>query len=349
MTPAITAIREALTAGNAFPFQYDVPTGQVAFVTLAPETLNGAAFLDQRMLTQTTRSSAVSIEDFEAAASELPPQSPKIIFHQGHCGSTLLSRLIATASSTLALREPLVLRALATLFADVSLGDSVVSPLAAERRLTLFLRSFASGRAPAVVKASSICTDLALPLLAGNSDFRAIFMCLQPEAFIATTLAGPNNRVDMAAFAGIRRKRLRRHGVETPSLFSLSEGQLAALVWASEAVSFAAAPDQGRYMPLDFDRFLQAPESLLQIAGAHLGMPISEETARQVVSGPEMKRYSKAPQFEYSPGLRAQVLNEARRDHATEIRAGLNWLSDLAARSGAVSSALSRVSALRSA
>jgi len=53
---------------------------------------------------------------------------------------------------------------------------------------------------------------------------------------------------------------------------------------------------------------------------------------RAILAGPEMRRYSKAPQFAYDTGLRIAVLNEARATHAAEIHRGLAWLDRAASR-----------------
>ncbi len=344
MNAAIPSLSASLAASSVFPFQYDAASEQVVLVALGADAVNKAAFLDQRVLTSASGGSAVTIRDFEAAAELLPARSPALIFHQGHCGSTLLSRLIATATASRALREPLALRTLAALAASVAAGDSTVSPAAAARRLKLFLRCFAQGAPAAVVKASSICSDLAPLALANEPDGRALFLYVQPEVYIATMLAGPSNRVDLAAFGGLRRQRLRNRGVETEPLHTLSPGRLAALAWICEAAAFCSAPNDQRFVAVDFDVFLADPVSGLQSAARHLGVVAEPAAARAAVDGPDMRTYSKAQQHDYSPALRAEVLRQARHDYAAEIDAGLTWLTSAAARSEIVRQACRRLS-----
>jgi len=45
---------------------------------------------------------------------------------------------------------------------------------------------------------------------------------------------------------------------------------------------------------------------------------------------PVLTRYSKAPEFGYTPNARAEVLREARRQHRDEIRKGIAWLEERA-------------------
>jgi hypothetical protein len=43
-----------------------------------------------------------------------------------------------------------------------------------------------------------------------------------------------------------------------------------------------------------------------------------------------LTRYSKAPEYAYTPQVRAEILREARRDHREEIRKGMAWLDERA-------------------
>lgn len=333
----------SLRTSALFPFQYDAMTEQVMMVALSGEAVANASFLDQRILSHAAGSSAVSIRDFEAAAETLPARLPNTIFHQGHCGSTLISRLIATMTSSRAVREPLVLRTLATVAAQAASGDAAVAPMAVARRLILFLRCFAQGATPSIVKASSICTDLAGPFLSADPNGRALFLYVRPAIYIATMLAGPNNRIDLTAFGGLRRQRLRNRGIDTAPLYQLAAGPLAALAWLCEAAAFHAAPDDGRFLAIEFDAFLSEPAAGLVAAARHLGLPAEAGPARAAVEGPDMRTYSKAQQHEYSPALRAEVIAQARREFAAEIQAGLDWLAETAARNDLARRAIQRL------
>lgn len=348
MSSAGQPLYEALRDGAAFPFQYDVAAGQVLLVGMAADIIAQASFLDHRVLTPSDRRSAISLAEFEDAAAALMPRSPNMIFHQGHCGSTLISRLLSRATASRALREPLVLRAFAALLADVDAGDATVSPAEAMRRLLLFLRCFAQGSEPTVVKTSSICTGLAQPLLSADPALRALFIHVQPDVYLATMLAGPNNRIDMSVFAGLRRKRCRNRGIDIAPLYKLSEGRLAALAWLCEAVSFAAAANDDRLLAIDFDRFLESPADGLAAAARHLSLTTDDAAVAAAINGPDMLTYSKAQEHDYSPALRQEIINQAKLDHALEIEAGLEWLAALASGSAVVGDAMRRLQAITS-
>jgi hypothetical protein len=58
--------------------------------------------------------------------------------------------------------------------------------------------------------------------------------------------------------------------------------------------------------------------------------------ARVMGRSASLTRYSKAPEYEYSPEVRAEILRESRRLNVTEIRKGIDWLEALANSSPAV-------------
>jgi hypothetical protein len=76
-----------------------------------------------------------------------------------------------------------------------------------------------------------------------------------------------------------------------------------------------------------------------------LQLPADPGWLAQLGSNPALARYSKSPDHEYSPALRAQVLDQARREHRDEIRRGLEWLESMARTEKAVARVLDDASA----
>ncbi len=93
-------------------------------------------------------------------------------------------------------------------------------------------------------------------------------------------------------------------------------------------------------LAVDFDVFLGDLPRVMQQIVDHLQLPADPRWLAQLGSSPALARYSKSPEHEYSPALRAQVLDQARRDHRDEIRRGLAWLESLARAESAVARAL---------
>ncbi len=312
------------------------------------EAFAAASFLDGRLLTPQTQVAWRPWTDVEAAVAEAGlDERCGLIFHIGHVGSTLMSRLLEASPALLALREPQTLRTLAQVQAGLADPESLWSADSFERRLTVFLRLWSRAFAPgqtAVVKATSFCCGMAADLLARPSQPRAIFMFTTPEVYLATLLGGANKphrhpqhglgaaaaaaRADRRSGVAAERHVLRRNGGDELDL--RNDPPLAA----------AAGAHGGQVLWIDFERFLARPQSGLAAAFAHLGAEVAGGEIAGIVAGPEMGRYSKAPEHAYDAARRARVLAQARETGRQEIRAGLDWLEDAAARFAPIAAAV---------
>lgn len=321
----------------------DMEAGErVALVALSRVDYEKASFLDARMnLTPVARP---AYAELAAAASGLSPACD-YIFHIGHVGSTLLSRVLGVHEAVFSLREPQVLRTLAQAEA---LG--AWTPDVLDTRLSVFTallsRTWAPGQR-ALVKATSMVGEIAPRLLGMQPGARALMMTVAPATYLSTILGGPNSRRELAMTAPARLARLhRRVGAPRWRLETLSEGELAAMSWACEmaALTDVAARHGERARWIDFDRFLADPKRGLAEALARLGLA-DGGVAERLSRSPYFGRYSKAPEYGYTPGLRREVLAQAEQEHAGEIRKGLAWL-DAAADAPAVAAALKTMEAL---
>jgi hypothetical protein len=343
----MSAIAEELGASpTLFPYMLDVPRDSVSFLRLTRADYERASFLDARLLSPQISSHALPWAQVAAAidAAGLTERCG-FIFHIGHVGSTLLSRLIGAHSSAFSLREPLMLRTFAQLSGEPDRPRAWFQDQF-DARLTgglkLLSRTFET-RQLSVVKATSFVSELAGTLLSRASAPKALMMHVSPESYMATILGGPNSRQEARILAPSRLLRLhRRIGCEVWPLASLSEGEVLALSWASEmsALAHAADLDRSRVFQLDFDRFLVNPAPLLSSVLRHFDLEATSGEVRAILEGPDMRRYSKAPEHAYDAALRRDVLNEARAAHGPEIRRGLAWLDRAAAQFPAVRDAM---------
>src|SRR3984885_2039095 len=338
-----------------FPYMLDLPSDSVLFLRLKRTDYERARFLDARVHTPQVPSHALSWRQV-AAAIEAAGLTERcgFIFHIGHVGSTLLSRLIGAHSRAFSLREPVILRTFAQLSSDLEVRPHLFRKEDLDARLTgclkLLSRTFETRQLP-VIKATSFVSELATSLLSRASTPKAVMMFVSPESYIATILGGPNSRQEAKMLAPSRLLRLhRRIGAEAWQLASLSEGEVLALSWACEmsALTHAAHAGGGRVFRVDFDRFLEGPAALLSSVLRHFGIDgaADAETSnevRAIVEGPDMGRYSKSPEHAYDAALRRDVLNAARAAHGDEIRRGLTWLDRAAKQFPAVRDALTFV------
>lgn len=304
-----------------FPHQLDLVLDRALLVRLDAQTLAGHSFLDQRALAPSMPAAWVPWTELVAAGQHVPAAAPAYIFHTGHCGSTLLSRLVAAATGSTALREPLVLRALAW---DAAEGANAYLDGPERRaRVELFGRLCCRG-APAVIKATSMATALAADVTGAR-----VLLYQRPEIHLALILSGPSSLVDLKGFAPMRRKRLVNLGIETAPLARMRPGEIAAAAWLCEMATVASLPE-GSAAAFDFDAFLAAPAPALQGVCRALGLDTDAAACEQAVTGPDMQRYSKAPEHPYNPGMRREAVDEGRRLYGDEIAAGLAWLEQAA-------------------
>jgi len=325
-----------------FPHLLDPHSDSVSFVDLTRAEYEKASFLDGRILTPQSLIRTLPWRNVaEAVESAGLKERCGLIFHIGHVGSTLLSRLIGAHPRAFALREPGILRTFAQIISEPAGMPATWSGEDIERRLSsmlkLFSRTFDGGQL-AVIKATSFVSELGEALLARAPRPRAVLMYVSPESYIATILGGPNSREEAKILAPSRLRRLhKRLGREVWSAASLSEGERLALAWVCEMSGLAAAAGSAgeRVARVNFDEFLVDPSSLLGIF-RHFGIDANAAEVRTILDGPDMRRYSKAPEYAYDRALRTAVLNQARELHAHEIRRGLAWLDRAAEQFGQV-------------
>jgi len=320
------------------PFELDGPSDRVALVRFDEAAYLAAPFLDQRALGPAPEVRIHEWSDIAAAISPKWRRDAQYIFHIGHVGSTLISRLLGEIDNVLALREPLLLRAVAE-----QLGRWDDRNARVDAANALLSRTFRPGQR-AIVKATSFVSEIAADLLPEGS--RALLLALSPRSYIETILAGENSVSALPQATPGRAERLGRCIPEAASLLPASgddPAMQAALGWACEASALEAAAariGEDRVLRMDFDAFLEAPAQSLSDVADFYGLALAPERSRAIVSGPLMRRYSKALEFPYSPQLRHDLLAEAGRCHREDIERSLSWLAEVGAQAPAVAVAL---------
>lgn len=326
------------------PQRIDLLTDALLMVRVDSRAFAQASFLDDRIV---HRDSSTGWFNWSQVAQRLGAGSAATpahyVFHIGHCGSTLLSRLLGELGIA-QLREPLPLRTLAEVQANLDAPESRWSRATFEARLPLIAALFDRGDGPRVVKATSFCNDLAPALLDTNTTRRATVVYTRLRPYLANILAGPNSRLDLLAAAPQRLKRLAvRTGGPVGRLYEMSPGVLAGMSWITETASLAATFDAqppGRVLAVDFDRFLADVRPELRRVADHVAAGIEDAAIAQTAASPALTRYSKSPEHAYDLELRRAVLDDAERRFSEEIHAGFSWCARLASRHPAAARAL---------
>ena len=296
----------------------------IRLIRMNDEAYRRASFLDDRVLGDAADARLCSLDEAVAAAVRIGPDRAGWIFHIGHVGSTLVSRLLGDLGSVLAIREPRSLR-------DLAGASDDERPALALALRKLMGRGLVPGQA-VVIKATSFVSEYAPQLVAPGAP--VLFMFASPRRYIEGILAGENSVKELRLLAEERRRRLSGRGIDLAG-FGGGDADLAAAAWLCEMTSLEAAADKlsdDQLMWADFDRMLAGMGEALARIAAHFGIIAERDAIDAIVAGPLMRRYSKAQEYDYSPALRAELLADAGRRNRGEIDAALAELGGLAAR-----------------
>ena len=124
-----------------------------------------------------------------------------------------------------------------------------------------------------------------------------------------------------------------------------NDAELAAAAWACEMTALEAAAEAmpDRHIAwADFDHMLtDMPTELARIA-AFFGFRATDGESRAIAEGPLIARYSKGPEYDYSPALRSDLIAEATAFHQRDIDDALAMLGRAAEKSPLLARAVAR-------
>lgn len=330
--------------------QIDLQRDRVLLVKLSPQDYTDASFLDQRVLDGHRPRAWFTWDRIEDRMQGCRSATPAhYILHVGHCGSTLVSRLLGELGVT-PLREPLPLRTFAEMHTELGAAHCRWKTETFESRLSLMLRLFARGNDPKAVKASSFCNDLAPRVLESDPSVRATIVYAALRPFITNMLAGPNSQVDLMSLAPMRLRRLAaRIGTAPGVLDDMSPGIAAAMSWATEMTALADLMDRNdtsRVQAIDFDAFLVDVRGSLRRLADHAAPGTTDAQIDAAAASDTLTRYSKAPAHQYDATLRHRVLADSESQWGDEIRSGLRWMAQAATRHPLIAKAADRFGGL---
>ncbi|QNP41962.1 sulfotransferase [Lysobacter solisilvae (ex Woo and Kim 2020)] len=311
------------------PFKLDPVTRRVLLLRMDAVQRREAAFLDERALKPDAEGGWLPLATLRDATLEPAPPAAAI-FHIGHCGSTLLSRLLEAWPGVQSLREPLPLRTLAEAWPHREEVDSRLAPPETDALLQQLWRAWSrplAGATRTVIKATSGCNGLIAPLLAQQPALRALLLDMPLRPYLATLLKSADSVRDAAVAAGERLRDLHAHGYgDDVMLHALSLPQQCAMGWLAERVRFAALAQAHpqHFLRVDFEHLLAHPQAVLQAIAAHLSLDPAGVAA--ALQAPAWGRYAKAQDHGYGRDDRAHDLALAMQRHADGISEGVAWV-----------------------
>ena len=306
----------------------------IRFVELSPEAYRAESFLDDRILQRGSKSHLVKWAEVQATCPADVRTDARWIFHIGHVGSTLVSRLLGELDGVLAVREPRSLRDLT--FFPREIRDKFVPGTRA-----LMSRTFAKDEA-AVIKATSMVSEIAAELAGTKAP--ALFLHTSAEVYLQTILAGDGSPAELQTLAAYYAQRAQRSGLPFQAEAE-QPAQVAALVWACEMAALESAAERipsDNLRWLDFDRFIEAPTEQLCDTAKFFGLSPKDDRIAEIVSGPLMNRYSKALEYQFGPDTRRQLLALAAQRHGASIATALAMLNRAAEKAPLLARALLR-------
>ncbi len=319
---------------GAFPYQLDTVQRRTLLLRLTQDQIQAASFLDERLGTQGRDGFWLPVESFlNVARAVAATPMPAFIFHIGHCGSTLLSRLLEQFGNVLALREPMVLRTLATTRRELETPLGRLSPndwsdllLSVTRLLG---RPFSSDQR-VLIKATSNCNNLIEPLLSMPGNARAVLLHVPLESYLATMLKGSGGGVDALHGAPARLQYLHsRLGDDQLRLHQMNHAEILAMGWLAELSRFQQIESRfsatEQIMRSNFESLLSGPEQHTAAIARHLSLPPKLGDNAPLLDSEVMKTYSKSPDHAYSPADRDHDLNLSRRKFSAQIAEGMHW------------------------
>jgi hypothetical protein len=333
------SIADIADAPHNYPLTLDSVQDRVLLARLSEADYRVASFLDSRIVMPGMRATWVPLGEIAVAARHVKARPLHFIFHSGHVGSTLLSRLLDEVPGVLGLREPMPLRTLADDYDHLGLGGVVQFNTRLATFLNLWSRGFKDTRA-IVVKATSIASRIAPTILGMATKSRAVYLNVTLETYLATMLASAAGYNDIAAFGGLRAARLCAM-LETALPEAKTKGEVIAVAWLTERLNQRVTQNAAgaRVLALDFDRMLaDLPQALARIT-AHFELKASSATIAKLAKSAVLTRYSKAPErHAFSQADRAAGLEKALRSHAGEVEKAKAFVAELSAKHEAVAS-----------
>jgi len=293
-----------------------------------------ASFLDHRAFAQGTPGAWLPLEHLLHEAETLAaPPTPHAIFHVSHCGSTLVSRLLAELPGVLPVREPLVLLGCAQERRELDRPSARLDQAGWERlfagSLKLLSRTYRHGER-ALIKATSACGNLLSPLLGRDLASKVLLLHTDLETWLTAMLRNEDVRVNGRFYAAAWLSDLQALTGRTDiHLVSLSDAEQFTLNWLTAMLHFERAQQESaaRVQRCDFEKLLADPSGGLDTAGRFLGLDTAR--AREIVAGPIMKNYAKRPHEAFDPESRRRELAEARGRLAREIAIGMKFAEKL--------------------
>lgn len=296
---------------------------------------HNAMFLDKRVLKEGRYSTKIHLKELNVLIRQqwdrkiLPCH---FIFHLGHAGSTLISRLLDECPGVFGMREPVVIRPIAITKNLVAVGKLKRDEETMQRNLhvlyLLLTRRFNPGQTM-VMKTTSICANLAPDLLGFHPENRGLVLSVTCEVNLANQM-DKEKLYDIQGFSLHRQCALQKRepGIEI-DLNKMSRAELIALNWMGEVLELhdlITGSMKNRVLAINFDDFLKDKATNIKRILTHFSLPHDMDLVEKLCNSQVFQSYAKKPDFEYTVENRASILTESRIINHRQIKEGLDLI-----------------------
>lgn len=324
--PDSTAAR-ALSTAELLPHLLDVPGRRVIVVALDEAGYRSSPFLDHRTVGRGAEAS-VPFDRLAAAARSIPPPQnrPIVINHIGHCGSTLLSRLLGSDTHVLPIREPQVLTQLAFELRRSQAPESLLGPRVHEwldLTLRMLTTSFQPGQTP-LLKPNSGGASL-LRARPDWLDADDLLVAVSLASHVAT-MVDPGHRSELRQYCQLHAMDWVTLTGTDPAIHRMTTAELAALSWLTPLAMWSEAKrargTSSCSVEIDFDAFLATPGE--QWSDVLEGLGRTQRPLDRNLFASDAKGTSRP----MNPALRSELLSRRRSEHRREIDAARRWVME---------------------
>lgn len=309
-----------------FPVDLHVPERRFGFLRLHETVLERSTFLDNRIEAPLDQAEWAPLDVIEAAIPRCATP-PMWLLHTSFCCSTLLARALHLPPSSVALKEPLILRRLA----DAHRAGWPIAPFVSPTVSLLARPWHAEGRV--VIKPTHVALNIAAELIEASSGSRALAVSTGLEAFLVSNLKKPlatQQKIPELAQRALEASglgaRLPADGMQPPDLWAV-----AALQWCAQRETLAAIRTRvgaARFRFIDADALVEDLQGRIAEASAWFGLHPTEARLRSRVEAVATV-HAKSPAEVYDWSDRRREAAYLRGKHAEDLRRTMAWAERL--------------------
>ena len=326
LTPAVqSCIDEMNTYPDLFPVRVNLFSDYVQWVKMSPFWYMESVFLDADRILG-TYAFETDLQWLKAHADGIQWQPTPVIFHTAFCGSTLMSKALATVYDTLPLREPDALGALMVFFQSNTISDTEKHEWIGHV-MRLFSRRFEPEQTT-VVKANDAANWMMKPLLEWQQDVPVLFMYTPLSEFLAGCFKAENRQDWIRERNGFIKN-------TAPQLLKLPAGlvienddigKMAAIYWCYNIALYLDARQQSpsQIRSLEFNQMLAYPIEIITACGDFF--QLNQQSG--IFFDSEIKNlfgiYSKGGDQPYSADTRRQEIDDLLAKHGDQLEQSLD-------------------------